>query len=90
MRRVVTEADIKRAIFAPPEDTRAYFRGRSVARFNSQIKSIQWDEIVFTEGAKTWRVHLAQPNNNPRLAALNRAARETADYQEFFRTVVAL
>ena len=49
MRRVVTEAEIKRAIFAPPEDTRAYFRGRSVARFNSEIKSIQWDEIVFTE-----------------------------------------
>ena len=90
MQQVASEADIKRAIFAPPEDTRAYFRGRSVARFNSQIKSIQWDEIVFTEGTKTWRVRLAQPNNNPRLAALNRTAREAADYQEFFRTVAAL
>ena len=90
MRRVVSEADIKRAIFAPPEDTRAYFRGRAVARFNSQIKSIQWDEIVFTEDTRTWRVHLAQPNNNPRLEALNKAARETADYQEFFRTVATL
>lgn len=90
MQRVVSEADIKRAIFAPPEDTRAYFRGRSVARFNSQIKSIQWDEIVFTEGTRTRRVHLAQPGNNPRLAALNKTAREAADYQEFFRTVAAL
>jgi Pup amidohydrolase len=90
MQRVVSEADIRRAIFAPPEDTRAYFRGRSVARFNSQIKSIQWDEIVFSEGTRTWRVKLAQPNNNPRLAALNKTAREAADYQEFFRTVAAL
>ncbi len=90
MRRVVTDADIKRAIFAPPEDTRAYFRGRTVARFNSQIKSIQWDEIVFSEGTKTCRVQLAQPNNNPRLAALNKAAREAADYQQFIRIVAAL
>jgi len=89
-RRVVTEAEIKGAIFAPPEDTRAYFRGRAVARFNSEITSIQWDEIAFKEGSKTWRVPLAQPNNNPRLAALNEAARAAADYQEFIRTVAAL
>ncbi len=90
MRRFVTDAEIKQAIFAPPEDTRAYFRGRSVARFNPGIKSIQWDEIVFAEGLRTLRVHLAQPNNNPRLAALNKAAREAADYGEFIRAVAAL
>ena len=90
MRLVVSEADIKRAIFSPPEDTRAYFRGRSVARFNSQIKSIQWDEIVFVEGSATRRVQLAQPSNSPRLAALNKTAREAAEYQEFLRAVAAL
>ena len=87
---MVTEADIKRAIFAPPEDTRAYFRGRAVARFNARIKSIQWDEIAFSDGTKTQRVHLPQPNNDPRLAALNEAAREAADYEEFIRKVAAL
>ncbi len=90
MRRFVTEAEIKRAIFSPPEDTRAYFRGRSVARFNDQIKSIQWDEIVFANGVSPQRVHLGQPNDNPRLAALNKAAREAADYREFIRLVGAL
>ena len=90
MRRIVTEAEIKRAIFAPPEDTRAYFRGRSVARFNSKIKSIQWDEIVFANGASPQRVHLGEPNENPRLAALNEAAREAADYREFMRVVAGL
>ena len=49
MRSVVREEEIKGAIFAPPETTRAYFRGRSVARFNNAIASIQWDEIVFRE-----------------------------------------
>ena len=90
MRRFVTEAEIKQAIFTPPADTRAYFRGRSVARFNSQIKSIQWDEIVFADGIGLQRVQLTQPNDNPRLAALNTAAREAADYHEFIRTVTAL
>jgi len=90
MRRFVTEAEIKQAIFGPPADTRAYFRGRSVARFNSQIKSIQWDEIVFADGMGLQRVQLTQPNDNPRLAALNTAAREAADYQEFIRKVTAL
>ena len=90
MRRFVAEEAIKHAIFAPPEDTRAYFRGRSVARFNSEIKSIQWDEIVFANGASPQRVQLAQPNDNPRLAALNKAAREAADYRQFIRAVAAL
>src|SRR6266704_609826 len=48
MRRVTTEDEIKNAIFNPPETTRAFFRGRAVARFNDEMSSIQWDEIVFT------------------------------------------
>ena len=90
MRRFVSEAEIKRAIFTPPDDTRAYFRGRCVARFNSQIRSIQWDEIVFANGSSPQRVQLAQPNDNPRLAVLNKAAREAADYREFIDAVAAL
>src|SRR5207245_10012967 len=45
MRRIVNEDEIKISIFTPPETTRAFFRGRSVARFNDEITSIQWDEI---------------------------------------------
>ena len=90
MRQFVTEAEIKQAIFAPPADTRAYFRGRSVAKFNSQIKSIQWDEMVFADGATSQRVQLTEPNDNPRLAALNTAAHEAADYRKFIRTVSVL
>src|SRR3989442_1619530 len=47
-RRVVAEGDIKTSIFNPPETTRAFFRGRAVARVNDEISSIQGDEIVFT------------------------------------------
>src|SRR5438876_2190009 len=51
IRRIVSEDEIKTAIFTPPETTRAFFRGRAVARFNNEITSIQWDEIVFTNGS---------------------------------------
>ena len=60
MRSIVSEDEIKSAIFAPPETTRAYFRGRSVARFNDAITSIQWDEIAFTNGASSHLVTLAR------------------------------
>jgi proteasome accessory factor PafA2 len=90
MRQFVSEEEIKRAIFAPPADTRAFFRGRSVARFNSRIKSIQWDEIVFADGALPQRVPLPHPNDNPRLAGLNKAVGEAADYREFIRRVSTL
>ena len=58
IRHIVSEKEIKDAIFSPPETTRAYFRGRSVARFNHAISSIQWDEIAFKNGARSQLVTL--------------------------------
>ena len=87
MRRVVTEDEIKMAIFSPPETTRAFFRGRSVARFNDEISSIQWDEIVFANQFRTHRVVLPEAASDARLSALNHAARNGKDFAEFIRTV---
>src|ERR671934_2196372 len=60
IRRITTEDEIKAAIFNPPETTRAFFRGRAVARFNNEISSIQWDEIAFSNGAYSHRVALPE------------------------------
>ncbi len=87
MRRVAMEDDIKTAIFNPPETTRAFFRGRAVARFNDEISSIQWDEIVFTNGAHSYRVALPEAAINARLDALNHAARNGKDFSEFIRAI---
>ena len=87
MRRVVSEEDIKTAIFTPPETTRAFFRGRSVARFNDEIASIQWDEIVFANNRQTRRIALPEAAINARLEALNQAARNGKDFSEFMRAV---
>jgi Pup amidohydrolase len=87
MRRVTSEEEIKTAIFSPPETTRAFFRGRAVARFNDEISSIQWDEIVFTNEAHSFRVALPEAAMNPRLDALNHAARNGKDFAEFMSAV---
>jgi len=87
MRRITSEEEIKTAIFSPPETTRAFFRGRAVARFNDEISSIQWDEIVFTNGAHSFRVALPEAGMNARLEALNNAARNGIDFAEFMSAV---
>jgi proteasome accessory factor A len=87
MRQIVSEDEIKRAIFTPPNDTRAFFRGRSVAKFNDQITSIQWDAIVFANGALPRRVSLSQPFDDKRLDALNATVRDAGDYLGFIRSL---
>src|SRR3984893_14250707 len=87
MRRIVNEDEIKMSIFTPPETTRAFFRGRSVARFNDEITSIQWDEIVFANGSQSRRVALPEASLDARLDALNLAARNGKDFVEFIRAL---
>lgn len=50
VRRMLTEADIRRAIEDPPEDTRAYFRGQCLKKFKQQIFGVNWDSISFNLG----------------------------------------
>jgi len=90
MRRITNEEEIKAAIFNPPETTRAFFRGRAVARFNDEISSIQWDEIVFTNQANSFRVALPEAAMNARLEALNHAARNGKDFSEFRNAVLQI
>jgi proteasome accessory factor A len=90
MRRTVSEDEIKMSIFNPPETTRAFFRGRSVAKFNDQIASLQWDEIVFGQGSELRRISLPEAALDARLEALNYAARNGKDYAEFIRAVGAI
>jgi proteasome accessory factor A len=90
VRRVVSEDEIKMSIFNPPETTRAFFRGRSVAKFNDWIASLQWDEIVFGQGVQSRRIALPEAALDARLEALNHAARNGKDFGEFIRAVGAI
>ncbi|MGA3171461.1 MAG: depupylase/deamidase Dop [Chthoniobacteraceae bacterium] len=83
MRRFITEQDIKAAIFQPPETTRAFFRGRSVARFHEQIASIQWDEVVFKTPSGPRTVSLNRVFEDGALDRINNSIREAGSFEEF-------
>jgi len=89
-RRIAAPICFSIAIFNPPETTRAFFRGRAVARFNDEISSIQWDEIVFSRGAYSHRVALPEAAMDARLDALNHAARNGKDFPEFMSAVAQI
>jgi proteasome accessory factor A len=84
MRQIVSDDEIQQAVFAPPDTTRAFFRGRSVARFHERIKSVQWDEVVFANGERPVRVSLPELVASPEQPN-NRAIRDAKDFPDFLR-----
>ncbi len=60
--RLVTEAEVQRAMTQPPEDTRAYFRGRCLERFRDQVVAAGWDSLIFDTGRESLqRVPMMEP-----------------------------
>jgi proteasome accessory factor A len=45
--RLVTDDEISKAIYDPPKDTRAYFRGMCLQRYADEIVSASWDSVIF-------------------------------------------
>ena len=46
----------------PPEDTRAYFRGRCISRYPDAIAAASWDSIIFDTGRDALqRVPMREP-----------------------------
>jgi proteasome accessory factor PafA2 len=47
MVKLATENQIRRAIEEPPEDTRAYFRGRCLRQYAESVAAASWDSVIF-------------------------------------------
>ncbi len=45
--RMVSDADVERAVTKAPEDTRAYFRGECLARYGEHVSAASWDSVIF-------------------------------------------
>jgi proteasome accessory factor A len=45
--RISTEAEVQRAVHQPPDDTRAYFRGRCLAQYPDEVAAASWDSVIF-------------------------------------------
>jgi proteasome accessory factor A len=48
--RLVDEADVRTAITEPPATTRAFFRGRCLARWPEAVVAANWDSLVLDVG----------------------------------------
>jgi proteasome accessory factor A len=60
--RLVAESEIEAAVMEPPEDTRAYFRGRCIEKYREQIAAASWDSLIFDTGLEALqRVPMREP-----------------------------
>ena len=50
MRRICTDEEINAAVFRPPSDTRAFFRGECLRRYPGEVFGVNWDSISFGVG----------------------------------------
>jgi proteasome accessory factor A len=53
MKRLVAEEDVMAAMQRPPEDTRAYFRGRCLERYPGEVAAASWDSVIFDLGRES-------------------------------------
>ncbi|NUR74535.1 MAG: proteasome accessory factor PafA2, partial [Hamadaea sp.] len=62
MKTLLREEDVRRAMTEPPEDTRAYFRGRCLAQYASEVVAASWDSVIFDIGRESLvRVPMLEP-----------------------------
>ncbi|HIE30080.1 TPA: hypothetical protein EYP66_22680 [Candidatus Poribacteria bacterium] len=58
MRRLVTDKQIYKAVQNPPNETRAYFRGKSLEKFRPNVKAVQWDSITFEMNGRQFPISM--------------------------------
>jgi proteasome accessory factor A len=60
--RLTTDEEVEAAVMGPPEDTRAYFRGRCIGKYPQSIAAASWDSIIFDVGKDALqRVPMREP-----------------------------
>jgi proteasome accessory factor PafA2 len=60
--RIVSDAEIARAVTEPPTDTRAYFRGRCLSKYAADVAAASWDSVIFDVGRESLqRVPMLEP-----------------------------
>jgi Pup amidohydrolase len=47
MERLLADASVASAVLEPPEDTRAYFRGKCLERYADTVAAASWDSVIF-------------------------------------------
>ena len=53
MTLLLSEQEVLAAVDNPPEDTRAYFRGRCLQKYPSEVAAASWDSVIFDVGRES-------------------------------------
>jgi Pup amidohydrolase len=62
MKTLLEPGAAEAAVDAPPEDTRAYFRGECLRRYGPQVAAASWDSVIFDVGRESLvRVPMLEP-----------------------------
>jgi proteasome accessory factor A len=62
MQTLFDPARVNQAMVTPPEDTRAYFRGRCLAQYAAEVVAASWDSVIFDVGREALvRVPMMEP-----------------------------
>ena len=80
--RLTTDDEVERAVAEPPTDSRAWFRGRCIARFPEAVVAAGWDSVVLDVGGEALvRVPLDEParGTRERVGEILEAATDAAD-----------
>lgn len=66
--QLVDDADVRRAVAEPPDDTRAYFRGTCLAKFPEEVAAASWDSVIFDVRSQPslQRVPMLEPSRGTR------------------------
>jgi Pup amidohydrolase len=67
MATLFSEEQVRTAMVEPPEDTRAYFRGRCLAQYAAEVVAASWDSVIFDVGRESLvRVPMMEPERGTR------------------------
>ena len=62
MKTMLDPQRVELAMVEPPDDTRAYFRGRCLAKYASEVVAASWDSVIFDVGREALvRVPMMEP-----------------------------
>lgn len=89
LERLTDDDAVAAAVHEPPADTRAYFRGRCLARFPDEIVAANWDSLVFDTGSSSLqRVPMLEPTRGTKASVgpLIDASTSAADLLERLTT----
>jgi Pup amidohydrolase len=68
MQTLLDDSESLMAMSEPPEDTRAYFRGRCLAQYASEVVAASWDSVIFDVGRESLvRVPMMEPERGTKV-----------------------